>query len=167
MASDAAIRSFSEKLDELIHDGLSSDRKEEIMKLVAEKLSNSGKIAELSDPAHPEKVAAKTSSTSRRKRLGIIGFGNFGQFLAKRLLSEYDVFAQSRSDYSQEAPAMGVAWHASMDSLIAQDLDILIVATSILSFEEVVQHLSDSLVASSVQSESCADILIVDVLSVK
>ncbi len=103
----------------------------------------------------------------RRQRVGIVGFGNFGQFLAAKLLSEYDVFAHSRSDYSVVAAAMGVSWHTTLEHLVAQDLDVVIVATSILSFQAVVRALSDALASPALPAPSCADVLVVDVLSVK
>ena len=41
-------------------------------------------------------------------RVGIIGFGTFGQFLAQRWRRQgHSVVAQSRSDYSAVATAMG------------------------------------------------------------
>lgn len=44
-----------------------------------------------------------------RLKIGILGFGNFGQFLARRMLKhKHTVTAWSRSDYSDIANGMGV-----------------------------------------------------------
>ena len=49
--------------------------------------------------------------SQKRLKIGIIGFGNFGQFLVKRILThEHNVIAFSRSDYSAEAREIGVTF---------------------------------------------------------
>ena len=98
-----------------------------------------------------------------QKKLGIIGFGNFGQFLARRLVADYDVHATSRSDYGELAGAMGVHWHNSLQSFVNADLDIIVVAVSVLSFENQLRQLAVELQ----QLSPSRNILIVDVLSVK
>jgi arogenate dehydrogenase (NADP+) len=40
--------------------------------------------------------------------IGVVGFGNFGRFMAKRMIEHgHKVLAYSRSDYSQIAADMG------------------------------------------------------------
>lgn len=42
-------------------------------------------------------------------KIGIVGFGNFGQFLASRIAGQgHHVMAHSRSDYSELATKLGV-----------------------------------------------------------
>lgn len=107
--------------------------------------------------------------------VAIIGFGNFGQFLARwwALQPHTYVYATSRSDYSEAARRLGVAFGSTLAAvdLLAQHkreelgeaadnqgLDVVILAPSVLSFEKVVQGLDPLL---------CANKLVVDVLSVK
>ena len=92
------------------------------------------------------------------KRVGILGFGNFGQFLAERMVKTgCTVIAHSRTNYSKLAGEMGVIWESSLEHFL-QDIDILIISTSILSFETVVQKITPFLHKA---------ILVADVLSVK
>lgn len=91
--------------------------------------------------------------------IGIIGFGNFGQFLAKRFLkSGHQVSATNRSDYSKVALEMGATFYENTEDLCKQNIDCLILATSILSLESVVKALPLYLLKEK---------LIIDVLSVK
>ena len=59
------------------------------------------------DAAQPFDFEAKQRQKVEKKRtlkIGIVGFGNFGQFLAKRFIKNgHDVIATSRSDYGSIA----------------------------------------------------------------
>ena len=92
-------------------------------------------------------------------RLGVLGFGTFGQFLARRWVRRgHEVFAQSRSDYSEVAAAMGVHFVQKPEALIKENLDVIVICTSILSFEKVLKSLPPKLLEKS---------LVADMLSVK
>jgi NADP oxidoreductase coenzyme F420-dependent len=85
---------------------------------------------------------------SRPLRVGIVGFGRFGQFLAKTFVKHCgEVVVTSRSDYGGIATAMGARYVPLSDpaAFLAADLDVIVVAVSILSFEatlrELVPHL--------------------------
>ena len=92
-------------------------------------------------------------------RVGIIGFGTFGQFLARRWrMRGHAIFAQSRSDYTAAATSMGVTFVNKVEDLVKHKLDVLVLCTSILSFESVLASLPAALLK---------DVLVVDVLSVK
>jgi len=93
-------------------------------------------------------------------KIGILGFGNFGQFLAKTFTKQHEVFACSRTDYSQIANQIGVHFTDDVKSMFrdAQGLDCLVISVSILSFESVLRH---------VPMELLKHVLVVDVLSVK
>ncbi len=92
-------------------------------------------------------------------KIGIVGFGNFGQFLAKRILKhDIEVVATSRTDYSDSAEHMGVAFFRDMKDFVGTQPDIIILATSILSFADVVK---------TMPLEQLSSALFVDVLSVK
>lgn len=91
--------------------------------------------------------------------IGIIGFGNFGQFLAKRFLKQgHTVSATNRTDFSKVALEMGATFYTDTEDLCAQNLDCVVLATSILSLENVVKTLPLYLLKEK---------LIIDVLSVK
>ena len=92
-------------------------------------------------------------------RVAVVGFGTFGQFLARRWVSRGQrILATSRTDYSALAADMGVEYFASAAELSAHEVDVVLVSTSIMSFESVLSKLPTSLTRGR---------LVVDVLSVK
>ena len=117
---------------------------------------------------------------SRPLTIGIVGFGRFGQFIGKTFAKHGQVVVTSRTDYTAIAETMGAKYVPLNDpqAFLAHDLDVIVVAVSILSFESTVQQLAPHLreyVAASKQpkatnrrrqSSLCAP-LMVDVLSVK
>ncbi|OWZ17120.1 Aspartate aminotransferase, partial [Phytophthora megakarya] len=95
-----------------------------------------------------------------RLNIGIFGFGNFGQFLAKTMAKSHEVRATSRTDYSTIATQLGCK-HFSTTTQLEQffdGLDVLLLSVSILSFESVL---------SKIPKPFLENIVIVDVLSVK
>eukprot|EP00669_Euglena_mutabilis_P012459 TRINITY_DN7092_c0_g1_i1.p3 TRINITY_DN7092_c0_g1~~TRINITY_DN7092_c0_g1_i1.p3 ORF type:complete len:270 (-),score=108.01 TRINITY_DN7092_c0_g1_i1:96-905(-) len=91
--------------------------------------------------------------------IGIVGFGTFGQFIAKAFVRRgHRVVASSRTDYSAAAAEMGVAYCPSDAALLDHRPDVVVFATSILSFEGVLQRFPTGRLAGA---------LAVDVLSVK
>ena len=110
-------------------------------------------------------VTNVTNVPPMKVRVGILGFGNFGQFLAQKLRASYDVFGYSRSNYSEQAQRLGVKWCPTLNNFLTQKLDVIIVAVSILSFQKVIEGLSEAL--SSFSDSSLRNVLVVDVLSVK
>jgi len=95
-------------------------------------------------------------------QIGISGFGNFGQFLAKKFIAVgHRVNAYSRSNYEEVCAELGCKWCNSLDEL-CKISDVIIVATSILAFEKSIQSLAIPL---SKDPSLCP--LIVDVCSVK
>ena len=108
-------------------------------------------------------LRADEKPARRRLKIGIIGFGNFGQFIAKTFAKEHDVFVTNREDKTAvTADIIGDPSHFTpwfdMQNFLAQGLDVVVIAVSILSFEEVVRSLPLHLLAG---------MLVVDVLSVK
>ena len=92
-------------------------------------------------------------------RIAVIGFGTFGQFLARRWVRRgHAVFAQSRTDYSELARSIGVTYVPTAAALVEMNPDVVVISVSILSFEFVLKALPSALLRSA---------LIVDVLSVK
>jgi arogenate dehydrogenase (NADP+) len=112
-----------------------------------------------------EKISALRS---RPLTIGIIGFGRFGQFIARTFAKHGKIVVTSRSDYSAVASGMGVTYIPldQPDEFLNQGLDVVIVATSILSFESTILKLASPL-QRLVDSQNKKGPLVVDVLSVK
>jgi prephenate dehydrogenase len=92
--------------------------------------------------------------------IAIVGFGNFGQFLAKAFVQAgHRVVGSSRTDYQLVASQLGCVFEPNTDELLTRyDPDVLVLATSILSTEQVL---------SRFPTEKLTSCLVVDVLSVK
>ena len=93
-------------------------------------------------------------------KIGILGFGRFGQFLGETISKNHQVIAYSRSNYSDIAKQMNIEFYQSLSVFLQQEIDIIILSVSIISFEKVVISLKPHL-------DLLKDKLIVDVLSVK
>jgi len=93
--------------------------------------------------------------------IAIIGFGNFGQFLAKEFTKKHLVLATSKSCYAKEAAALGCEWVPwdQMDSLFTKrSVDVILISTSITSFKSVVKSLSKEMLrqCSPLVTEVCS-----------
>ena len=103
-----------------------------------------------------EDIAPKKTSVA------IIGFGRFGQFIGEQLANYgFNVYATSRTDYTDLAKEIGITFLDKESFLrlnLEQSIDIVVIATSILSFEKVLK---------SYPTGFWENKLIVDVLSVK
>lgn len=109
-----------------------------------------------------EVEAGKRRQNEKRRvlRIGIIGFGNFGQFLARRFVAAgHSVIATSRGDYTEDAKAIGARFYGCMDDFCEEHPEIVILSTSILSLEKVMSSIPFQRLKRST--------LFVDVLSVK
>jgi len=65
-----------------------------------------------------DRISAEKSALlqTRRLSIGIVGFGKFGQFMAKRFLAQgHTVSALSRAESSRDASDMGVSYFGSFD----------------------------------------------------
>jgi prephenate dehydratase/prephenate dehydrogenase len=93
-------------------------------------------------------------------KIGIVGFGKFGQFLAKTFIKTHRVHGVSRADCSVVAKDIGCDFSPLFDmrTFVKADMDVVLISTSIISFEEVLRSLPNELVRGK---------LVVDVLSVK
>uniref|UniRef100_A0A8R7TE72 Prephenate/arogenate dehydrogenase domain-containing protein n=1 Tax=Triticum urartu TaxID=4572 RepID=A0A8R7TE72_TRIUA len=92
--------------------------------------------------------------------VGIIGFGNFGQFIARGIQRQgHTVQATSRSDYSDYCSAHGIRFFSSLEALCEEQPDVLLVCSSILSTESVVCAIP--------LAKLRPDTIVTDVLSVK
>ncbi|BDA46160.1 probable T-protein [Coccomyxa sp. Obi] len=107
-----------------------------------------------------EHKATRILAKRKQLKIGIVGFGKFGQFLAQRLVQAgHQVLATSRTDYREVAAGMGVAYFADANDFCEEHPEVVIFASSILSMESV-------LAALPVQRLK-RNTLFVDVLSVK
>lgn len=96
----------------------------------------------------------------RLLKIGIVGFGNFGQFLAKTMVKQgHAVLAYSRTDYTDAAAELGVSYFSDIDDMFEEHPEVVLLCTSILSTEKVLKSLSFQRLKRST--------LFVDVLSVK
>jgi prephenate dehydrogenase len=89
------------------------------------------------------------------KEIGIIGFGQFGQFMARYLARWFDVVVCDVADRKDEAEKIGVKF-ADFEEVVSKE--IVIFSVSLKSFESVLIESSKHL---------RADALVIDVCSVK
>eukprot|EP00546_Thalassionema_frauenfeldii_P013831 CAMPEP_0178927106 /NCGR_PEP_ID=MMETSP0786-20121207/18971_1 /TAXON_ID=186022 /ORGANISM="Thalassionema frauenfeldii, Strain CCMP 1798" /LENGTH=701 /DNA_ID=CAMNT_0020602437 /DNA_START=151 /DNA_END=2256 /DNA_ORIENTATION=- len=80
-------------------------------------------------------------------QIGIIGFGTFGQFLARRFVKQHKVRCTDQLDKSADADNIGVDYFASYDMAnFLKGIDVLVLAVPLVEFENVVLSLpTDSL----------------------
>lgn len=94
-------------------------------------------------------------------KVGIIGFGRFGQFIGEEMVNYgFDVYATSRTNYFNEAKKINITFleREKFQEEMKKSFHVIILATSILSFESVL---------NSYPKELWENKLVVDVLSVK
>ena len=109
---------------------------------------------------YPSIQISSLESKKSRLKIGIIGFGKFGQFLGKKFSKNNDVYAIGRSDMSVAARNIGCEFFPWFDmaSFAKTNCDVIILSCSIISFEEVLQSIPKDIFKGK---------LVVDVLSVK
>ena len=86
------------------------------------------------DAAQPFDFEAKQRDSLEEKRrqerklkIGIVGFGNFGQFLAKRFIKNgHEVIATSRGDYGDIAKDIGAEYFRDPDDFCEMHPDVVI-----------------------------------------
>mmetsp|Transcript_19375 Transcript_19375/g.23153 ORF Transcript_19375/g.23153 Transcript_19375/m.23153 type:complete len:407 (+) Transcript_19375:329-1549(+) len=102
----------------------------------------------------------KEREKKMKMKIGVIGFGNFGQFIAQKFIENgHEVLGYSRGDYSADAKALGATYYNQIDDFCEEHPDIVVFATSILSTEKVLRSLPVQRLRRNT--------LFVDVLSVK
>ena len=111
-------------------------------------------------PFDYETIARERLAAKNKLTVGIVGFGTFGQFLAKRFVAAgHTVLATSRGDYHALAKSLGVKYYQDSDDFCEAHPDVVILSTSILSLEGVLAQLPVQRLRRNT--------LFVDVLSVK
>ncbi|CAL9045807.1 unnamed protein product [Musa banksii] len=107
-----------------------------------------------------ESGASEELDQRARLKIAIVGFGNFGQFLARTFAAQgHAIIGHSRSDHSAAARSLGAAFFRDPHDLCEQHPDVVVLCTSILSTEAVLRSLPLQRLRRST--------LFVDVLSVK
>lgn len=72
------------------------------------------------------------------KSAGVIGFGNFGKFFARKLATAFEVSVWDCQDFSGEASEMGVEW-ATLEQVAKKELVVL--AVPLQSMEPLLEKL--------------------------
>jgi prephenate dehydratase len=114
-------------------------------------------------------MASSSSSTSSKGmniiplKIAIIGFGKFGQFLAKTFAKNHHVYCIDKDDMSNKAMELQCEeffplYDLTSSSFGKLNVDVILFAVSIISFEEVMRNIPKEILRNK---------LIVDVLSVK
>lgn len=108
----------------------------------------------------PVPVSKVPEPEKRRLQIGIIGFGRFGQFLAKTFVKHANIIAIDKDDQTSAAHELGVEFFPffQMSAFMRRPLDVVLLSTSIDSFDEVVRLLPQ---------QDLRGKLVVDVLSLK
>ncbi|GAQ79610.1 arogenate or prephenate dehydrogenase family protein [Klebsormidium nitens] len=126
-------------------------------------LPRKGGLIRALDAAMPFDYESKKQRELREKSkllIGVVGFGNFGQFIAKRMIQHgHTVLGYSRGDYSKVAEDMGARYFRDIDDFCEEHPDVVIICTSILSTERVLRAVPFQRLRRST--------LFVDMLSVK
>ncbi|XP_010554695.1 PREDICTED: arogenate dehydrogenase 1, chloroplastic-like [Tarenaya hassleriana] len=103
---------------------------------------------------------AMSASPNKNLKIGIVGFGNLGQFLAETMIKQgHSIHATSRSDYSDLCIRLGIVFFRDTDAFLEADSDVILLCTSILSLSNVLE----SMPLKSIRRP----VLFADVLSVK
>jgi arogenate dehydrogenase (NADP+) len=166
--------SRTDKLDQMRTAALSDSSTEPEWNEIPKPPSPAGRLeelkqqeAELSRQLAAIRMEKLATLRSKPLTIGIIGFGRFGQFIARTFLKHGKVVVTSRSDYTDIADGMGATYVplSDPDAFLSKDLDVIICAVSILSFESTIKKLAPSLQAHIAKNNKAP--LLVDVLSVK
>jgi len=73
-------------------------------------------------------------------KIGIIGFGNFGQFFAKTLVKQgHTLLAHSRTDYGEIAQKMGVSFFEDIDDFCEEHPKVILLCSSIIGTKSVLR----------------------------
>ncbi|GLJ37184.1 hypothetical protein SUGI_0754370 [Cryptomeria japonica] len=107
-----------------------------------------------------ESNAKSTQAQTIKLKIGMLGFGSFGQFLANTMIKQgHSIIATSRSDYTHICENMGIQFFRDHDDFCEEHPEVIVLSTSILSAEETMRSLPLHRLKRNT--------LFVDVLSVK
>ncbi|GLJ27744.1 hypothetical protein SUGI_0544560 [Cryptomeria japonica] len=84
------------------------------------------KALDAAQPFDYESKRINEIENNSKLKIGIVGFGNFGQFLAKTIVGQgHTVLAHSRRDYSEVAQKMGVSFYMDQDDFCEEHPEVL------------------------------------------
>lgn len=112
-------------------------------------------------PLSDVSLTSLPSDTTKQKKLniGIIGFGTFGQFLAKKILksTQHSVSCIDPLDKSKEAEELNVDYHPMFNMLsFLDDLDVIVLSIPLIDFANIVHHLPHDRLRKKLVVEVCA-----------
>ena len=81
---------------------------------------------------------------SRPLKIGVVGFGQFGEFIARTFSQRGRVIVTSRSDYTDFSNDMGVKYTSLSypSSSLDKGLDVVLFGISLLIFEKMIRYFS-------------------------
>ncbi|XP_050374962.1 pyrophosphate-energized vacuolar membrane proton pump-like [Argentina anserina] len=162
LAFEALKQQLFGRLHDVVRDQLFGNAGKKVGTVQEECVSQNGTALVRSPKAArlPKVRVADSSEDHSRLKIGIVGFGNFGQFLAKTIVRQgHRVLAYSRTDYCDVAQQLGVSYFLDADDFCEEHPEVILLCTSILSTEKVLMSLPLQRLKRST--------LFVDVLSVK
>lgn len=107
------------------------------------------------DPVSLDSLPSDSENETPLK-IGMIGFGAFGQFLAQRFTNGHEVSCIDRVDRSAEAQKFGVEYYQSYDMAhFLEDLDVVVLAVPLVDFEDVVLSLPADRLRGKLVVEVC------------
>jgi prephenate dehydrogenase len=86
-------------------------------------------------------------------KIGIIGFGRFGQIFAKYLKTQGEVLVTNRSDKKAEAKAFGVRW-VEGDEIFK--VDLLILCIPISETKEIIMDIKNKILPGTILIDTCS-----------
>jgi len=87
------------------------------------------------------------------REIGIIGFGKFGQFIAKHLKNKADVFVTSKFNNKKEAKEIGVNF-VPLEEILKKK--IIIISVSIDEFEQTLEKIKDKILPGTLVIDVCS-----------
>lgn len=89
-------------------------------------------------------------------KIGFVGFGTFGQFLAQRFAGSHHVSCIDRVNRSADAQKLGVEYYQSFDTAnFLENLDVVVLAVPLVDFEDVVLSLPADRLRGKLVVEVC------------
>lgn len=165
--SSSSLNSSTELKMSPVVDGISDDMDQYRRGKLKRIKQREAALSKLLSEVRNEKLEALRQ---RPLRIGVVGFGRFGQFIARSFVKHAaDVVVTSRSDYTKIANGMGVKYVSleNKEEFLDHNLDVIVLAVSIMSFDDTVKDFAPFLKAKIEKDNDESGPLIVDVLSVK
>ena len=95
----------------------------------------------------------KKNKNKKRKEIGIIGLGNFGQFIAKHLKDKFRVCATDAIDKSKKAEEMGITF-TSLEDIAKKK--IIILAVPMENLKETLERIKNKLQPKTLILDVCS-----------